>query len=445
MQRAAFAKRRHRRRAGGRLRVARAQVVELVHEAAAVEVRGGPRTAMHQVVVGQHDAAGRQRDASPLDLGNAEGIHNRLQATVAGGEVVLAEFLRAQALVNGVALVPGAVRLLEIGRPILRPRQHFGGAAGQRHGLRVVEQHRPVRAVRPVVPTVVPRQVAVLVEALVVAGGFVDEVVRVQQEAVAENARQRAAHGRRIQQAFDERNARPQIVADDLQVDGFARERPRFVPHPAPCLEHRRVEIRIEILGAQHDEAIAQIANQLFVAERHQPAREGAPRMGAFSGEREGNPRMKRALSGGREGNPRMKRALSGEREGNPRMSNGGLTTTEILVEEPQRMLRRDALRVIISAIRTGQFQRTNQNDCRRSWEGSSTSRGHRIFLSPASARLPSPPWRRRGGRRSRNALGPAGQGRTSPSRLRSRSARAASRGCAGARPEGAATSTATI
>ena len=47
-------------------------------------------------------------------------------------------------------------------------------------------------------------------------------------------------------------------------------------------------------------------------------------------------------------------------------------------------MLRRDALRVISACGPSViQFQCTNQNDCRRSWEGSSTSRAHTVFLSP--------------------------------------------------------------
>ena len=123
---------------------------------------------MHQVVVRQYGAARGHFDPVAAQAVDAKHLHDGVDATVARRKIVRREFARAQGLVHGIAPMPSPVVLLEIGGPILGARQDLGRPRLQRHRLRVVEEHGPVRTVAAVVGAVVPRQVAVLVEALVV-------------------------------------------------------------------------------------------------------------------------------------------------------------------------------------------------------------------------------------------------------------------------------------
>ena len=115
---------------------------------------------------------------------------------------------------------------------------------------------------------VVPRQVAVLVEALVVGGRLVNEMMGMQHEGLAKDAFQCALHGAGIQEVLQGRDPRPQVVADDLQVVRVAADGAGLVMHLAGRVVQRVMETVVEFGRREHHVAVAQVLGHLLVVEQ---------------------------------------------------------------------------------------------------------------------------------------------------------------------------------
>ena len=216
----------------------------------------------------QNGAPGGHFDLVAAQAVDAEQLHDGVDASVARPEVVRREFAGAQRLVHRITPMPSAVVLLEVGGPILGARQDLGRPGFQRHRLRVVEEHGPVGTVAAVVGAVVPRQVAVLVEALVVGGRLVNEMVGMEHEVLAKDAGQGALHRARIQEALQRRDPRAQVVADDLQMVRVAADGASLVVDLAGRPVQRVMEPVVEFGRREHHEPVAQVLGHLLVVEQ---------------------------------------------------------------------------------------------------------------------------------------------------------------------------------